>query len=159
MRYNGEDRITGEYHGHGFTCLLDNMQAAFLDVKLKHFPEWVNRRKEVSNRYYEAFKDIPDLRLPHYNGHISTHVYQNYVVRSKQGDEFVNYLKENGIEVLVQWRKPYYKYDSLNLIDRGFPETNELCREVCSLPMSAEITDEEVEYVIKTVKSFYNQKT
>ena len=33
MRYNGEDRETGEYHGHGFTCLLDNMQAAFLDVK------------------------------------------------------------------------------------------------------------------------------
>ena len=41
MRYNGEDRETGEYHGHGFTCLLDNLQAAFLDVKLRHLPRWI----------------------------------------------------------------------------------------------------------------------
>ena len=45
MRYNGEDRNTGEYHGHGFTCLLDNLQAAFLDVKLRHLPAWILRRK------------------------------------------------------------------------------------------------------------------
>lgn len=38
MRYNGEDQETGEYHGHGFTCLLDNLQAAFLDIKLRHLP-------------------------------------------------------------------------------------------------------------------------
>ena len=37
MRSNGEDRLSGEYFGHGFTCLLDNLQAAFLDVKLRHF--------------------------------------------------------------------------------------------------------------------------
>lgn len=41
LRYNGEDRETGEYHYHGYTCLLDNIQAAVLDVKLKHLPEWI----------------------------------------------------------------------------------------------------------------------
>ena len=157
MRYNGEDRQTGEYHGHGFTCLLDNLQAAFLDVKLRHFPSWIKKRKQLAERYRVAFSDIPDLMLPHYNKAGFDHVYQNYVVRSKQGDDFPNYLKNNGVEVLIQFRKPYYKHEALKLIDRGFPETEALCREVCSLPMNVEISDEEVEYVIKTVRGFYGR--
>jgi len=157
MRYNGEDRNTGEYHGHGFTCLLDNLQAAFLDVKLRHLPEWIKRRKEIASRYRTAFSDIPDLLLPHYDRPGFDHVYQNYTVRSKQGNEFSKYLKKNGIEVLTQFRKPYYKHKALKLEDRGFPETEALSREVCSLPMNTEITDEEVEYVIKIVRKFYNK--
>jgi dTDP-4-amino-4,6-dideoxygalactose transaminase len=66
-------------------------------------------------------------------------------------------LKKNGVEVLTQFRKPYYKHQALNLEDRGFPETEALSREVCSLPMNVEITDEEVDYVIKTVRSFYGK--
>lgn len=157
MRYNGEDRHTGEYHGHGFTCLLDNLQAAFLDVKLRHFPAWVIKRKQLAERYRAAFSDIPDLMLPHYSKPGFDHVYQNYVVRSKQGDEFSNYLKNNGVEVLIQFRKPYYKHEALKLVDRGFPETEALSREVCSLPMNVEIDDEQVEYVIKTVRGFYGR--
>lgn len=155
MRYNGEDRNTGDYHGHGFTCLLDNLQAAFLDVKLKHFPSWVIKRKQIAERYREALSDIPDLMLPHYDKQGFDHVYQNYVVRAKQGDEFSDYLKKNGVEVLIQFRKPYYKHEALKLIDRGFPETEALSREVCSLPMNVEIEDWQIEYVIKTVRSFY----
>jgi dTDP-4-amino-4,6-dideoxygalactose transaminase len=157
MRYNGEDRETGEYHGHGFTCLLDNLQAAFLDVKLQHLPEWIDRRKFIAHRYYEALSDIPDLLLPHYNYQGYDHVYQNYTVRSRQGDEFSEYLKRNGIEVLTQFRKPYYKHEALKLEDRGFPETEALSREVCSLPMNVEIDDDEVDYVIKVVRSFYGK--
>ncbi|MBI5218493.1 MAG: DegT/DnrJ/EryC1/StrS family aminotransferase [Bacteroidia bacterium] len=157
MRYNGEDRQTGEYHGHGFTCLLDNLQAAFLDVKLRHLPEWIITRKKIAQRYYEALKDLPDLLLPHYDRSNSDHVYQNYTIRSKQGDEFSEYLKANGVEVLTQFRKPYYKHKSLKLEDRGFPETEALSREVCSLPMSVEISDEEIDYVIKVVRSFYKK--
>ncbi len=155
MRYNGEDRDTGEYHGHGFTCLLDNLQAAFLDVKLHYLPEWIKRRKDIAERYREAFSDIPDLMLPHYDRSGFDHVYQNYVVRSKQGDDFSNYLKKNGVEVIVQFRKPYYKHKALKLVDRGFPETELLSREVCSLPMNVEIDNEQIDYVIKTVRSFY----
>jgi dTDP-4-amino-4,6-dideoxygalactose transaminase len=155
MRYNGEDRTTGEYHGHGFTCLLDNLQAAFLDVKLRYLPQWISRRKQIAERYREAFSEISDLVLPHYNNPRFDHVYQNYVVRSKKGDEFTNFLLKNGIEVLIQFRKPYYKHKALNLKDRGFPETEALSQEVCSLPMNVEISDAQVGYVIKTVRSFY----
>jgi dTDP-4-amino-4,6-dideoxygalactose transaminase len=157
MRYNGEDRQTGEYHGHGFTCLLDNLQAAFLDVKLKHLPAWIVRRKEIAGMYREALSDLPDLLLPHYDDPRREHVYQNYTLRSKQGNDFSDYLKANGVEVLTQFRKPYYRHQALKLIDRSFPETEALSREVCSLPMNVEITDEEIAYVIKTVRRFYGK--
>jgi dTDP-4-amino-4,6-dideoxygalactose transaminase len=158
MRYNGEDRQTGEYHGHGFTCLLDNMQAAFLDVKLRHLPQWIVRRQEIAEKYRTGLSDIPDLLLPHYEDPRRTHVYQNYTVRSKQGNDFSEYLKRNGIEVLTQFRKPYYRHAALDLEDRGFPETEALSREVCSLPLNTEMGDDEVEYVISTVRSFYGNQ-
>jgi dTDP-4-amino-4,6-dideoxygalactose transaminase len=157
MRYNGEDRDTGEYHGHGFTCLLDNLQAAFLDVKLRYLPGWIKRRKAIAERYREAFSDLPDLLLPHYDRPGFDHVYQNYTVRSRQGNDFSEYLKANGVEVLTQFRKPYYKHEALKLEDPGFPETEAISREVCSLPMNVEITDGEVEYVISAVRSFYGK--
>ena len=157
MRYNGEDRDTGEYHGHGYTCLLDNMQAAFLNVKLRYLPQWIIRRKAVAERYRQALSDLPDLLLPHYSDPRRDHVYQNYTVRSKQGNDFSEYLKAHGIEVLTQFRKPYYRHEALKLEDRGFPETEALSREVCSLPLNVEMTDEEVDYVISIVRAFYNR--
>jgi dTDP-4-amino-4,6-dideoxygalactose transaminase len=157
MRYNGEDRDSGEYHGHGFTCLLDNMQAAFLDVKLGYLPAWIVKRKALAERYRQALSDLPDLLLPHYDRSGFDHVYQNYTLRAKQGSEFSDFMKANGIEVLTQFRKPYYKHEALKLVDRGFPETEALSREVCSLPMNVEITDEEVDYVITVVRKFYKK--
>lgn len=157
MRYNGEDRETGEFHGHGFTCLLDNLQAAFLDVKLRHLPGWIEWRREIADRYRAGLSDIPDLLLPHYHDPRRDHVYQNYVVRANQGNDFSEYLKANGVEVLTQFRKPYYRHEALQLEDRGFPETEALSREVCSLPMNAEISDQEVDYVIEVVRRFYRK--
>lgn len=158
MRYNGEDRDSGEYHGHGFTCLLDNLQAAFLDVKLRHLPAWIVRRKQIAEKYRQGLQDISDLLLPHYDRLEFDHVYQNYTIRSKQGSEFSDYMKANGIEVLTQFRKPYYKHEALKLIDRDFPETEALSREVCSLPMNVELDDDEIDYVIHVVRSFYTNK-
>lgn len=155
MRYNGEDRHTGEYHGHGFTCLLDNLQASFLIVKLRLLPEWIKRRKEIARIYYEKLHEIEDLLLPHYDYLGFDHVYQNYTVRSKQGEKFSTFLRDNGIEVLTQFRKPYYKHEALKLKDTGFSETEALSREVCSLPMCAELNNEEIEYIVNTVRKFY----
>lgn len=157
MRFNGEDRETGEYHGHGFTCLLDNLQAAFLTIKLRYLPQWIERRQALAERYRQGLQDLPDLILPHYDKPGFVHVYQNYVVRARQGEAFSTYLRQQGVEVLTQFRKPYYKHEALQLVDRGFPETEALSREVCSLPMSVEIDEEEVDYVIEVARSFYGK--
>lgn len=158
MRYNGEDRHSGEYHGHGFTCLLDNLQAAFLDVKLRHLPQWIERRKAIAEKYRAALSDLPELLLPHYDDPRRDHVYQNYTVRSKQGNDFSEFMKAEGVEVLTQFRKPYYRHEALKLEDNGFPETEALSREVCSLPMNVEIANDDVNYVIRVVRSFYDKR-
>lgn len=155
MRYNGEDRVTGEYHGHGYTCLLDNLQAAFLDVKLAHLPAWIERRQQIATRYRNALWDLPGLTLPHYERPGFVHVYQNYTVRSVHGDAFSDHLKASGIEVLTQFRKPYYRHAALALEDRGFPEVEALSREVCSLPMYPELEEPEIDYVIEMVRAFH----
>lgn len=157
MRFNGEDRATGEYYGHGFTCLLDNLQAAFLRIKLRILPDWIKRRKDIARRYTQELSNIDGLLLPHYERPGFDHVYQNYTVRSRAGDSFSNHLKANGVEILTQFRKPYYKHEALQLEDRGFPETEALSREVCSLPLNVEMDDGEVDYVIQTVRSFYGK--
>lgn len=155
MRFNGEDRETGEYHGHGFTCLLDNLQAAWLDVKLGYLPDWIERRREIAELYREGLRDIDGLHLPHWDDPRFEDVYQNYVVRAEVGDPFVDHLEENGVEVLVQWRKPYYRHEALQLEDRDFPVTEEISQQVCSLPMNVVLDDADVAYVIETAREFY----
>lgn len=157
MRYNGEDRETGEYHGHGFTCLLDNMQAAFLDVKLKKLPAWIEYRQEIADTYRGSLEDLEDLILPHYDDPRRTHVYQNYTVLSKQGNEFSDYLKANGIEVLTQFRKPYYRHQALELPQGHYPQTELISAQVCSLPMNTELTPDDLDYVVSTVRRFYGK--
>lgn len=157
MRYNGEDRESGEYFGHGFTCLLDNLQAAFLDVKLRYLPSWIVRRKAIAERYQAALSDLPALLLPHYDRPGFEHVYQNYTLRSKDGNAFSEHMKASGVEVLTQFRKPYYRHEGLKLKDRGFPVTEAISREVCSLPMAVELDDAEVERVIEVVRAFYSR--
>jgi dTDP-4-amino-4,6-dideoxygalactose transaminase len=66
-------------------------------------------------------------------------------------------MKKNGVEVLTQFRKPYYRHKALKLEDTGFPETEALSREVCSLPMAVEIDNDEIDYVISVVRSFYGK--
>ena len=90
--------------------------------------------------------------MPHHDDKRFQDVFQNYVVRAKASDRFSDGLKQGGVEVLVQWRKPYYRHAALRLKDRGFPETEALCREVCSLPMNPELTQAEVEHVIDQSK-------
>jgi len=157
LRYNGEDRETGEYHYHGFTCLLDNLQAAFLGVKLRHLADWIARRRAVAEKYHDGLRDLDGLALPHYGVPGFEDVYQNYVIRTKQRDALNQHLKENGVETLIHWRKPYYSYKALALEDRGFPETEAISRESISLPMNVEMSDDQVAYVIKTVRSFWGK--
>lgn len=155
LRFNGEDRDTGEYHFHGCSSLLDNMQAAFLSVKIKYLPEWIEKRRLIAARYHVGLQGINGLALPHFPEKGFDDVYQNYVVRSKYGNAFSNYLKLNGIEVLTQFRKPYYKHQGLQLYTKNFLVTDALSKEVCSLPLYPELKVKEVDYIIQIISTFY----
>jgi dTDP-4-amino-4,6-dideoxygalactose transaminase len=154
LRYNGEDRDTGEYHFHGQTALLDNVQAAVLDVKLRHLPEWIAHRRAIADRYRQGLEGIPGLRLPHFAEETRTDVFQNYVVRHPARDALRAHLTRAGIETLVHWPKPMWEHRDLGLPDPGLPQTARLSREVLSLPMSAETRPEHVDQTVEAVQSF-----
>ncbi len=155
LRYNGEDRETGEYHHHGYTALLDNVQAAVLDVKLRHLPKWIEHRRMIASLYREALTGVGDLQLPHFEGDQYYDIFQNYVIRTQQRDKLRAYLKEQGVETLVHWPKPMWEHKGLELPDPGLKETESICREVISLPMSAETAEEHVQITCQVIKNFF----
>jgi dTDP-4-amino-4,6-dideoxygalactose transaminase len=155
VRFNGEDRLTGEFHYHGYTALLDNVQAAVLDVKLRHLPSWIEHRRNVANLYREGLEAIEGLCLPHFSSDQYFDSYQNYVIRTRHRDELRQYLKDQGVETLVHWAKAMWEHKDLALENPGLPETENICREVISLPMSAETTPEHVEITVGSIRDFF----
>lgn len=156
VRWNGEDRETGEYHYHGYTALLDNVQAAVLDVKLRHFPQWVEHRRFIADSYRKGLENIPQLRLPHFSEERHFDVFQNYVIRTPDRDSLREYLTASGIETLVSWPKPMWEHKALDLGVQNLPNTASICREVISLPMSAETTPEQVDITVQAVHKFFS---
>jgi dTDP-4-amino-4,6-dideoxygalactose transaminase len=154
MRFNGEDRSTGEYHLHGQTALLDNVQAAVLDVKLRHLPDWICHRREIAAAYRERLLDVPGIRLPHFADDRYADSYQNYVIRSSRRDALREHLRANGVETLVHWSRPMWRHPGLGLTEQTLPETQRICDEVISLPMSAETTHEDVAAVTDAIRQF-----
>jgi dTDP-4-amino-4,6-dideoxygalactose transaminase len=155
LRYNGEDRETGEYHYHGHTALLDNVQAAVLDRKLRHLPSWIEHRRRIAERYRHGLEGIAALRLPHFDESRQQDVFQNYVIRAAERDCLREHLRQNGVETLVHWPKPVWEHPGLGLKDPVLDETERICRQVLSLPMSAETTDEHVEVTVQSIREFF----
>lgn len=154
LRFNGEDRETGEYHFHGYTALLDNVQAAVLDVKLQHLPEWIAHRRTIAKRYEDGLRDIPGLSLPQFKDERFSDVFQNYVIQTPWRDPLRQHLTNDGIETLVSWPKPVWSHEKLGLGQHRLPETERICREVLSLPMSAETTTDHVDATVASIRSF-----
>ncbi len=155
LRFNGEDRGTGEYFHHGYTALLDNVQAAVLDVKLRHLNDWIGHRRNIADCYRAGLEGVGDLRLPHWNDSRFNDVYQNYVVRTSRRDALREHLRESGVETLLHWPKPVWRHEALRLGEWPLHNTDAICREVLSLPMSAETTADQVDYVVTITRQFF----
>lgn len=156
LRYNGEDRETGEYHYHGYTALLDNIHAAVLDVKLRHFSSWVEHRRNIAQRYRRGLEGVGDIALPHFDESHQRDSFQNYVIRTAHRDQLREHLKTNGVETLMHWARPFWRHAALGMADPNLPETERLCREVISLPMSAETSDQDVDVTVEVIRGFFS---
>lgn len=157
LRYNGEDRKDRKFYYHGYTALLDNVQAALLSVKFKYFRKWINRRREIAALYEKKLRDLSYVKLPNFSDRRFFDVYQNYVIRAENRDGLADYLNENGVETLVSWDTPMYKQPVMLPNDIFLPETEKICGEVLSLPMYPELKDKEVAYVADCIRKFYQK--
>jgi len=168
MRYNGEDRETRHFYYHAHNLLMDNVHAALLDIKLKYLPQWLSRRKEIANLYREKLSDVKEISLPHFDDDRFDDVFQNYVIRAERRDELKKYLDDNElVETMISWPQPTYTEPLMietksrwrfgNPKATFLPETEKICKEVISLPMYPELTDEDIEFVAKSIKDFYQK--
>jgi len=161
LRDHGQRRSTGEILLFGFNSRLDNLQAAILNVKLRHVPQWIARRREVAALYHQGLSDLQELKLPpapQSQGRFFD-VFQNYVIRAKERNRLVVHLEKSGIEVLASWylSKPLHHHEVLNLRHFHLPKTEQFAKEAVSLPLNSEISDEQVEFVINSVRKFYQK--
>lgn len=157
LRYNGENRNDRKFYEHGYTALLDNIQAGLLNVKLKYFEGWLKRRRHLALLYKRGLEDVKEIRPPHFYDPRFFDVYQNYAVRAERRDELCSYLEKKGVETLISWPEPMYKQPVMRPNNLFLQETEKICKEVISLPMYPELTDKQVQYVVKIIRKFYHE--
>lgn len=154
MLVNHGRKTKYEHTMEGYNYRLDALQAAILDVKLKHLSRWTDLRREHASFY--------DRNLPSNLGRITEakgakHVYYMYVVRVKQRDTLMAYLKKQGIECGIHYPIPLHlqpAYRSLGFQEGQFPVSEQLAAEIVSIPMYPELTEKQRSYVVDHIKQF-----
>jgi len=143
----------------GFNCRLDGLQAAILTVKLRHLPAWTEQRRRCAALYTELLADAPGLTVP-IERPGSCSVYHLYAVRTKHRDALQVHLNAQGIGTGVHYpiplhRQPAYAY--LGLREGSLPVAEQYCRETLSLPIYAELTDEQIRFVAQKMQRALEQ--
>lgn len=148
----GSDR---KYHHiyKGVNSRLDEIQAAVLDVKLKHLDSDNNKRREISKYYRENIKNSKIILPDTYDE--KSHVWHIFAVKTQNRDEFQKYLTEKGIQTIIHYPTPPHKqgaYKEWNNL--SFPITEEIHNTILSLPISPVMTDSEIEKVVEVVNEY-----
>ena len=146
-----------KYHNQfqGINSRLDEIQAAFLKVKLKKLDEDNNHRRYLASIYDRELTDLPVIK-PLYN---SYHVYHLYVIRTKHRDELQSYLVSRGIQTLIHYPIPPHKQKAFKHFRKlSFPITENIHNEALSLPISPVLSKEEIKSVCTEIKTFFTTK-
>ena len=147
-----------KYHHiyQGTNSRLDEMQAAFLRVKLPQLEKWNHFRRKVADRYLKEINN-PLITLPVSTSKEYEHIYHVFVIRSPRRDDLEKYLNENGIGTVKHYPIPMHlqkAYASLNIKKGQLPIAEEISETVLSIPMYYGMTDVEIDYVIDMINKF-----
>ncbi len=152
--YGSRKKYENEYRG--VNSRLDEIQAAMLRVKLPGLAADNQQRRKIAARYAAEINNQSVL-LPIHPAGLEEHVWHLYVVRSSRRDELQKHLEACGIETLIHYPIPPHKqraYAGTALAQADLPLTEQLAKEVLSLPIGPTLTDEQASRVIETVNSF-----
>ena len=140
----------------GVNSRLDEIQAAFLRVKLPNLDRWNEDRRATAKKYFEGIKN-PLIKLPLKSTDEFEHIYHVFVIRCDKRDELEKYLNDNGIGTVKHYPIPMHEqecYKDLEIKHGELPIAEEISRTVLSIPMYYSMTDEEVDYVIDMINKF-----
>jgi dTDP-4-amino-4,6-dideoxygalactose transaminase len=135
---------------------LDEMQAAILSVKLKHLDSWIERRRGFAAEYNRLLKDTPLLLPAELPGR--KHTYHLYCVCSERRDALKTHLEKNGVAAGLHYPAPLHLQPALQFLGHRageFPNSERLAAQTVSLPLFPQMSSEDVGYVSKIVRAFY----
>lgn len=145
------------YHSMiGYNSRLDPVQAAALRVKLRHLRSWNDARREKAAIYDELLKDTPVVTP--YHAQDRRHVYHLYILQSEEREELMKHLKENGIACGVYYPVPLHQqevYQSLGYEEGSLPIAEKMAKRTFAIPLYAELSREDQEYIANTIRNFY----
>ena len=149
--YGSEIKYYNDYIG--VNSRLDELQAAFLNVKLPNLDTENEKRRIIAKRYLSEIKN-DKITLPFYDNSLN-HVFHLFVIRSGNRTELQKFLSENSIQTVIHYPIPPHQQKALsNCNHLSFPITEKIHDEVLSLPMSPVLTAVEVDYIIKILNQF-----
>jgi dTDP-4-amino-4,6-dideoxygalactose transaminase len=138
---------------------LDTLQAAILLVKLKYLNQWTERRRANAAFYQETLDEVPGLSIPRDQPYEKA-VYHTFVVQTERRDELKQYLADHGIGSAIYYPIPIHMQRaaaSLAYLPGSFPVAEKQAKHILSLPIYPELRQEDLEYVVSSVHSFYQQ--
>lgn len=141
----------------GCNSRLDNLQAGFLNVKLKHITRWNELRRERATTYLEALEPVEQLKLP-MEPDEAYHVYHQFTVLCNQRDALKKHLETVGIDSAIHYPTPLHlqpAYHDLPYEEGDFPVSERVSDQVLSIPCFPEMTDDQQQYVIDSIQEFF----
>lgn len=142
----------------GWNSRMDGFQGAVLSVKLKHLSAWTEARRANAKLYTRLLSDVDGVVTP-VEADYGKHVYHIYAIASLGRDELMSALAEDDIYCGIHYPVPLHlqkAYESLGYKQGSFPVTEEYVSEQISLPMCAELTSEQIDFVCGKIKKFKN---
>lgn len=144
----------------GFNSRLDSLQAAILQVKLRHLPKWIEQRRQKASLYSQLLGEIEDIEPP-YTAPYARHIFNYYTIRVKNPkvnrDKVREYLSSQGIATAIYYPLSLHLqevYKSLAHKVGDFPESERAQQEVLSLPMYPELNEGQIEEITQAIRNF-----
>jgi dTDP-4-amino-4,6-dideoxygalactose transaminase len=149
-RSNGKN----DHTMYGTNSRMSEQECAQILVRAKYIDEWQHRRKQIRYYYLDEFKHLPFRCLS--RDHL-VHADQKFVIYTDERDELHQYLNHEGIETKIHYNKALSEHPIAANIKRPdmISTSVMLCRGLLSLPIYPELTDSEVEYIVKKIKEFF----
>lgn len=143
----------------GVNSRLDTLQACVLSAKLPHLDTYNQKRRAAAKKYSEKLQQNPNIIVPEIPEGETSHIFHQYTIRIINGkrDALAEYLTEKGVPFGIYYPIPLHSqkaYADERYNDKDFPVTNQLVKEVISLPMHTELDDEQIDFITKLIIDF-----
>ena len=143
----------------GINSRMDTIQAAILNVKLKYIDTWTNQRIKNAELYSDKLKDVGDLILP-ITRNDCIHTFHVYCIKTSKRKELQDFLKQKNIQTAIHYPTPLpllEAYQYLNYKPSDFPISNKYKDQILSLPMYPELNESQINYVVDSIKDFFDE--